>query len=129
VRIVCPQGEFAAKRGDGGAWAAEPPGAAIDDDAMEAVLLEVANLRAGRVLDLSLEDPGRFGLTRPLARIELGLTGENGVRKAVLVGSPFGPGESYAMLQGKDTLFTLREETIRGLIAPVGGTAAPREGP
>lgn len=84
-----------------------------------------------RAVEWVADDPADlsvYGLAPPAARITLGLTGESGLAKVLLVGGAAGPGLVHAMVKGQDAVFTLEEAGRDKLLAPLYKAPEPHVG-
>jgi hypothetical protein len=114
-RIVLHKGseEQTVELGPGGAWIA--PGAGTNgviNAAVGGILLLVSNLRASRIETLDTSQAADFGLDQPVAALTLGLSGEQGILKTIVLGSATGDGSVFGMIKGQDAIFVLDESTF-----------------
>lgn len=98
-----------------GIWMAETDSSRrVNPAAIEALLFEVANLRAVRILGQIPDDLRPYGLDKPGFTVTMGLGGSNGIERALHIGrradSP--PDSRYATVRGMDLLFQLGPETL-----------------
>jgi hypothetical protein len=73
-------------------------------------------------VDLVEENPAdlaRYGLGTPAAALVVGLTGDAGIAKTLLLGGAAGASHRYAMMQGQDVVFLVDEEIRDRLTAPL----------
>lgn len=84
--------------------------------AIEDLLLAAANLRALRVEALAPADVSAYGLSAPRASVTLALRGDNGIRKALLIGGSAATGGVYAMVKGQDVVFVLDSGDVAMLL-------------
>jgi hypothetical protein len=101
-----------------GKWRAVAPAAReVVPDAIESVLFAVSNLRALRIESLNPEGPTAYGLEPAAATLTMGLTGEEGIKKSIIMGSGAGTEGVYAMVQGQDMVFVLDRSVAAQLTA------------
>jgi hypothetical protein len=112
---------------NGESWVAQPV-QRIERGEPEAWLDLAGRLRA---VEWVADDPAalsEFGLAPPAARITLGLTGESGLAKVLLLGGAARPGLVHAMVKGQDAVFTLEEAGRDKLLAPLYKAPEPHVG-
>ena len=93
--------------------------APVNQQAVADILDAVQALRAE---DLVVEDPKNlelYGLASPASVLTLGLSGEAGISKSILMGSETGVSSVYAMVKGQDLVFTLSKAVRDKLIQPL----------
>lgn len=112
---------------NGESWVTQPAQRMERGDA-EAWLEMAGRLRAVEWVADDPADLSAFGLSPPAARITLGLTGESGLAKILLIGGAAGPGLVYAMVKGQDAVFTLEEAGRDKLLAPLYIASEPHAG-
>lgn len=114
VTLIRGEVEQAAERDEKGHWLAHD-GRQVNPEVLEGLLRAVAALRA-----LRLEQPGpeekAYGFEMPVARLELGLDGGEGIQKTVILGGSDPAGNRYARVQGQDLVFVLPVETADALM-------------
>lgn len=115
-------------RDEAGKWQAESTAAGpVAERVVADMLFLVANLRAARIVSLDSREVASYGLDVPRATLTLGLTGEEGIRKKILLGASAGPAGSYASVQGRDAVFILAPEVVDQLTRSlVGNPERPR---
>lgn len=131
VRLTLTRGgkEQTVSRDDDGAWTKtvssdETVVAKVVDDA----LFMVANLRALRIEAQDIADLSMYGLDPPGAMLTLGLTGDGGIQKSVLIGNSAGMDGVYAMVKGQDILFVLPGGLVKALTRDITAPVpAPEE--
>ncbi len=133
-RLVLARGdrEQSVRREGDGPFTAESGGRA-DDGALRARLDRLLGARVRRYVAERPADLSAYGLDHPVAALTFGLTGEAGISKTVLVGRT-GEDGAYAMLRGRDLVFTVDEATREALVADLttdggAGPAAAEERP
>ncbi len=104
------------ERKEDGTWTADEGGDVVAE-AVESILFAVANMRAHKVESHNPEDWVPYGLDRPTTILMIGLSGEAGIRKSVMLGRGAGADGVYAMIQGQDIVFTLENSVARILTA------------
>jgi|GEM_PF-503010 len=98
---------------NGGSWSSLVPATNdVEISAIEDVLLLVANLRALQVAAHNPKNLAPFGLQQPETMLTLGLGGEEGIQKTIVMGSRSENGGIYAMVQGQDIVFVLPPEVV-----------------
>ena len=71
------------------------------------ILFFAANLRAVRVEALNPASLEPYGLDGGGTVLTLGLMGETGIQKSIVLGRPAPPDGVYAMVKGQDVVFVL----------------------
>ncbi len=124
VRIAVAQAEReeVVERDDTGVFHVRTPSNAVPDtEAITDILMVFNNLRAVNYVADNPADLSVFGLDAPRAVVSLGLRGEAGPGKALLLGHAVGGG-ALAMLRGQDVVFAIDAETeirlLRALALP-----------
>lgn len=117
--------EQAVRREGDGPFTAEN-GAAADDAALRARLERLLRARAQRFVAERPADLSIYGLDPPVALLTLGLSGEAGISKTILVGRS-GEHGTFAMIRGRDVVFTVDDATRQDLTADL--TAGGGNGP
>ncbi|MDP6524543.1 MAG: DUF4340 domain-containing protein [Kiritimatiellia bacterium] len=131
VRLTLTRGdkEQTVSRDEKGAWTKtaspdEMAAAKVIDDA----LFMVANLRALRIEAQDIADLAIYGLDPPGVMLTLGLTGDEGIQKSVLIGNSAGMDGVYAMVKGQDILFVLPGGLVKALTRDITAPVpAPEE--
>ena len=85
----------------------KPVGGVLDDAALQAILRALAQLQVEQFVVKDPESLGRFGLDQPAVSIWMGLTGEGGLARTLLIGRQNADGNYYAMIRGQDVVFEL----------------------
>jgi hypothetical protein len=80
-----------------------------DRDHLDKLLGLVVRMEAPALVAEDPKDLSPFGLDEPRAVLTLGLTGDAGIGKAVLVGEKAPGGNVYVMVRGQDVVFMLEE--------------------
>jgi hypothetical protein len=87
----------------------------LDTDFILSVMSSAAKLTAARVVTDTPSDLSVYGLTEP--RAEILTLFEGGVMKDLLIGNPSPmTGETYAMLSGENTVYTIADTAIAGFL-------------
>lgn len=107
--------EQTVERATNGAWVAAAPGREALPAAVESVLFAAANLRAAAIEAIDAPDPGAYGLAKPAATVTFGLSGQEGIRKTLLIGSASRAGKICVMVQGVGVIFALDAGTAAKL--------------
>lgn len=118
VRLTVARGgrEQTVSRDDEGAWTKTTASTEVPvSDAIQDVLLIVANLRALRIEAQDIDDLSVYGLNPPGSVVTMGLTGDEGIQKSVLIGNSAGMDGVYAMVKGQDMLFVLPGGLVKAL--------------
>jgi len=89
---------------DGTFTAVGDPGALVDLDAVEDLLALLEPLRVDRYVDLNPVDLSLYGLDAPAGALTIGLSGESGIEKTLLLGNQAGGDGFYIMLRGGDVV-------------------------
>lgn len=77
---------------------------------------EVSDLRAERFVADDPENLGDYGLAEPAALLTLGLTGESGISKSVLIGGEADANSVYAMIRGQESVFVIAKDVRNRLV-------------
>jgi hypothetical protein len=113
-------------RDDAGVWTASQPATnQANKDAIEDVLFLTANLRALRIESSSPKTLAACGLDNPSRILTLGLTGETGIQKSILIGFRAKTDGVYALIQGEDVVFVLENSLMERLTRALTRPAAP----
>jgi hypothetical protein len=100
-------------RNDSGGWTAVTPADhEIDKRALSDLILFASRVRAKRIEAHNPKDVAVYGLDRPRLMLTLGLTGEKGIQKSVLIGNLALPDGLHAMVQGQDVVFVLDKNLV-----------------
>lgn len=123
--VIRKQGgaESSVTRGDASQPWQGGDGAAPDGAAIQALLRALTPLRAERLVEFEPRDLGRYGLDQPRLTLTLGLAGETGISRSLLIGKLNPDGLAYAMIRGQDVVFLLPASAMPPLLAPL---AQPR---
>jgi len=112
-------------------FAAVPPVVGlVDRDQITAMLNVFCNLQAQRLVAEDAKDLALFGLAQPEFALTLGVKGEAGLSKTILIGTAV-TGGRYAMMRGQDLVFVLDAEAAmlltKGWLKPAQVSAATNE--
>jgi hypothetical protein len=100
-----------------GTWSPAVPGTnRVDECAMDATLLSLANLRALRIECNNPKSIAAYGLDHSTAALTVGLNGNDSVQKTILVGFLAGTDGIFSMVQGQDVVFVLDRPTAANLM-------------
>jgi hypothetical protein len=93
---------------------AEPVRAAVDPEAVGLLDAVAGNVRAERVVEVGTPDRARFGLDEPWAVLSQQTAPGVEAAPPLVVGDPVpdGGGSRYAMVEGRDLVFTLPPATV-----------------
>ncbi len=131
-RLVLSRGgrEQAVRREAGGPFTAED-GSPVDDARLRERLDRLVRARVRHYVTERPANLAPYGLDDPEGTLTLGLVGEAGIGKTVVVGRPTSTGETFAMLRGKDLVFAIDMQTRDDLLADLtlGGGTAPETPP
>lgn len=95
-------------RGDDGAWLAESKsGGVVKQDAIDGILIALAQLRALRIEAQDPENIAVYGLDDPSLTLTVGLTESAGIQRKLMFGFRSRSDGVFAMLQGQDAVFVL----------------------
>lgn len=105
--------EHTVMRDESGAWIAVVPATnQVDQVVVEDILFTVSNMRAFRIESHNPENLAAFGLHQSELILTLGLTGEEGIQKSLLMGFRSKTDSIYAMVQGQDVVFALEKGLV-----------------
>ena len=93
--------------------------AAIDAKALGDVLGQVRAVQALGFLPADPDPDDRRGLANPTGQITIGLSGETGISKTLLIGNNAGETTVYAAIRGQDAAFLLDKEVRDNLLRPL----------
>jgi hypothetical protein len=102
-------------RDAGGVWRSAGGSNGVDQAAVNDVLFWTANLRASWVESHNPKDLAAYGLDGTGPVLTMGLSGEEGIQKSILLGGRAKPSGVYAMVQGQDVVFVLDEDVAEAL--------------
>ena len=83
---------------------------------LETILFLASNLRAVRIVSHNPESLAVYGLDNPPVSVTLGLSGEGGIQKSLMLGFRARSEGLYAMVQGQDVVFVLPSKVVQQLI-------------
>jgi len=116
ISLEWPEREQTIVRNETGTFVPETSeNAVVDKDAVADILSVVGGLRAVRFVAANPESLEPFGLEEPRVMLTLGLSGESGIEKALLLGKRNEDGYVYATIRGEDVVFLL-EEAVRRML-------------
>lgn len=96
------------------------PGQIVTDAAaIGNVLQALRSVRAAGYLSESVTDLELRGLATPVAQVTIGLTGESGISKTLLMGADAGPDSVYGMIRGQDAIFTVEKSIRDNVLRPL----------
>lgn len=107
-------GQAVLRDGRGG-WGAESGSNSVSSAAIADLLLLASNLRALRAEAQVPVLRSNFGFDPPVAVLTLGLKGELGIQKSILLGAPSRGDGVYAMVKGQDVVFAISTATAETL--------------
>ncbi|MFT5122594.1 MAG: hypothetical protein ACI97B_001225 [Verrucomicrobiales bacterium] len=91
-------------------WKVDAEGNRLDEDRLFALLNRCAQFDATSLIEMDPRELTRFGLETNVTSLTFGLTGESGISRSLLIGDRRPDGGSYAMIRGKDLVFTITAE-------------------
>jgi hypothetical protein len=97
----------ASREAIGQPWKAETEGTRLDEARLTALLDRCAKFDAESLIEMDPRELTRFGLATNVIAITFGLTGESGISRSLLIGDRRPDNTSYAMIRGKDLVFTI----------------------
>lgn len=116
ITLDCGGGEETVVRGAAGDWQALAlTNAMVAPDVVSDVLYFFSGLRANRAEIHNPPDLRVYGLDAGGCVITLGLTGETGIQKSLVLGGQAPDGGLYVMVKGQDVVYTL-STTITDLL-------------
>ncbi|MEI6563866.1 MAG: DUF4340 domain-containing protein [bacterium] len=92
-----------------------PPDGQIVEEAIPSLLGLASTLRAERIESMNSTNALMYGIDESSPRVTFGLTGASGIQKTVLIGRGCEGGGVYAMIQGQDVVFVLRQDVAQAL--------------
>ena len=87
----------------------------INETAVEDLLFIAANMRALRIESDNIKKIEAYGLDQVTISVVFGLSGDDGIQKAVQLGFRAGTDGIYARVQGEDTVFVISTELASNL--------------
>lgn len=87
----------------------------INDVAIGDVMFQVSNMRAARIEQHNPQSLVEYGLDKPIEMLTVGLSGDEGIQKSIMLGFVAGTDGRYAMVQGQDVVFVLDKNTVNQL--------------
>ena len=112
-------------RGEAGDWVATVPATSVvNKQAVEDILFHAANMRALRIESRNPDSVAVYGLDRPASVLTLGLAGEQGIQKSLIIRFRAKTDGVYAMVQGRDVVFVLSNEMVDELTRDVSAPPA-----
>jgi len=116
VSLLKDGAEQTIARDESGTWIPISPATdEVDHEVVHFILFSVSNLRALRIESHNPENLAVYGLDRSGTALTLGLTGEEGIQKSVMLGFRAKTDGIYAMVQGQDVVFVLKRELAERL--------------
>lgn len=120
-------------RKENGEWVTEPPGGVVKPAVIDDILFAAANLRALRTEAHNPESLAPYGLDDSELVLELGLAGDEGIRKFLVMGFRSRTDGIFAMIKGSDVVFVLpgavADLLVRDLAEPPGAASSTGELP
>ncbi|MFC1498825.1 DUF4340 domain-containing protein [Verrucomicrobiota bacterium] len=104
----------------------------LDMNVVQDIVFAASNLRALRIECHNPENVAQYGLDPYQLMLTLGLTGEQGIRKSLIMGFRSKTDGIYAMIQGQDVVFVLEsglvQKLTRNLVNPIASPKNQRSG-
>ncbi|NKB22838.1 MAG: DUF4340 domain-containing protein [Kiritimatiellae bacterium] len=104
------------KNGQGNYQPSFVDGGELSEKVLKEVIRTVTDLWAEEYIEESPKDLSIFRLDPPQAVLRLGLSGEAGIGKAILLGKTSPSKGRYAMIRGQDVVFTLDDKSAATII-------------
>lgn len=95
-----------------------------DTDAIDQVLNALSRLHASRFIEEDPRDLAPYGLDAPARQLIIGLASGDAINRVLAFGRSEN-GETFATIQGSDTVFTLPDDRVARLMEPVTQPLAP----
>jgi hypothetical protein len=106
--------------GEAGDWMPSVPATnTVNRKVVEDILFHAANMRALRIESHNPDSLAAYGLERPAFVLTLGLAGEQGIQKSLMLGFRAKTDGIYAMVQGQDVVFVLSNELVDELMRDI----------
>lgn len=116
ISIIGDGREQSALLGEDGTWrCASDPTNRVLASVVEDILFRVSNLRAIRIDCQNPRSLAAYGLDGSGITLTLGLRGEEGIQKSVILGFKAQTDGRYAMVRGSDVVYVLAGETAENL--------------
>ncbi len=117
IVVTTATGEYGVERGADQAWISIGTTDMIPEtDAIEQILYAVENVRAVSVEAFNPKSLEPYGLDHPSATLTLGMLGDAGIQKSLLISKANEQGQVYALVRGQDIVFAI-PETLAALLA------------
>ena len=108
LTLTGPGGAQSVALAEDGVWHAVAPATnAVHEAVIKDILFFVSNLRALRIECHDPENLGAYGLDRSGIALTVGLTGEEGIQKSIIMGFRARTDGIFAMVQGQDVVFVI----------------------
>ena len=116
-------------QGETGDWVSSVPATnVVNRQVVEDILFHVANMRALRIESHNPDSLAAYGLDSPTSVLTLGLVGEQGIQKSLMLGFRAKTDGIYAMVQGQDVVFVLSNEMVDELMRDISVPPGKRNG-
>lgn len=104
----------------------------VNVNVLSDILLVAANMRALRFESLNPKSLSGYGLEKPAVSLTLGLSGDAGIQKTLMLGFKAGTDGIYGLIKGQNLLLilprSLAELLSRSLLVPAEGASRPDDG-
>lgn len=97
----------------------------VNSMAVADILFHMANLRAVRIEEHNPKSLTSYGLDSFETKLTLGLDGSEGIQKSLIFGFRSKADGVFAMVQGQDVVFVLKNDTVGQLTADIIQTLPP----
>ena len=120
ITVANADGEHSVERADGGKWSCVgDKSSKPESDTIEQLLKLIKEIRAIDIKEHAPESLSKYGLDLPVVTLTLKLEGEENVQKSILLGGEASSASRYAMVRGRDIVFTVPELLSDVLMRPL----------
>jgi len=99
----------------------------VDQEVVDDIIFAVSNMRALRIESHNPENLAALGLDHSKVALTLGLSGEKGIQKTLMMGFRSKTDGIYAMVQGLDVVFSLENALVDLLTRDLTKSPVPSE--
>jgi len=125
IRLARGDVEQTVARDEKGEWVTEPPGGVVHPVVIDDILFAAANLRALRTEAHNPENLAPYGLDDSELVLTLGLAGDEGIRKSLVMGFRSRTDGIFAMIKGSDVVFVLPSVVVDLLVRDLAEPTRP----